>query len=51
MTDRCGECERSAIAVSTAKLEREHDAMVIDDLKRKLAEAERRLRELEKKKR
>lgn len=44
MTDRCGECERSAIFIHTAKLEREHDAMVIRTQAEKIAALEKALR-------
>ncbi len=48
MSDRCGECERSAIYVHTAKIEREHDAMVIADLSRRLKEQDSKIKDLEK---
>jgi hypothetical protein len=47
---RCGECERSAIFVHTAKIEAEHDKMVIQTQAQKIQELEKALRVAERKK-
>lgn len=44
----CQACNQNALALHTALIEREHDAMVIADLKAKLAESERKVKDGEK---
>lgn len=50
-SEQCGECARRELAEHTARVELEHSRLVIDDLQRKVREAEQRIKELEKKKR
>jgi hypothetical protein len=45
---KCGECERSAIYVHTAKIEAEHDKMVIQTQAQKIQELEKALKVAEK---
>jgi hypothetical protein len=44
----CQHCEQARIAVHTAQVEMEHKDRVIADLKAKLAEAERKVKDAEK---
>jgi hypothetical protein len=41
---KCGECERSRIYLHTAKIEAEHDKMVIQTQAQRIAELEKALR-------
>ena len=49
MSDRCAECERREIYCHTAKVEAQHDKMVIQAQAQRIAELEKALRFAERK--